>query len=49
MVCEEKLPGNYRGAFLFTFAPHQITVVKQQITTHEKEINAFRQVYQEEK
>ena len=47
-MCEEKLPGNYRGAFLFTFGAHQPTVVKQQITTHEKEANAIRQVYQKE-
>jgi hypothetical protein len=39
VICEERLPGNYRGAFLFTFAPHQSTVVKQQISAHEKEDN----------
>jgi len=41
-------PGNYRGAFLFTFALHQSTVVKQQFL-HEKEIIPFRQVYKKEK
>ncbi len=44
-----KSPDRYRGTFLVIFAPHQITVVKQQASTYEKEINAFRQVYQKEK
>ena len=44
-----KSPDHYRGTFLIIFAPHQITVVKQQASTHEKEIKPFRQVYQKEK
>jgi hypothetical protein len=35
-----KCPGK-TGAFLVIFGHLQITVVKQQTTTHEKEVNPF--------